>query len=164
MACQSNGLDKCEILYGVVARGSYILASHSAKVGNFNDVAKDLLVKIEQQARTSSSVPSKMTYKDGSYLYHYSRGDIEGLIFMCITDDNFPRKHAFKFMDILVKKLSEQFPHQVRTQLSTIPFSMNSEFEPVINAEIKRANKDSTSSQTTVSCKYTLQAFGIENH
>ena len=95
MAYYSDVLNESEILYGVVARGSYILASHCAKVGNFNDVAKDLLVKIEHQARSSSSIPSKLTYKDGNYLYHYSRGDSDGLIFLCITDENFPRKNAF---------------------------------------------------------------------
>jgi len=143
MAFQNDGLRDSGILYGVVARGSCILASHCAKVGNFNEVAKDLLIKIDQQTRTASSpVPSKMTYKDGNYLYHYARGEHQGVLFLCMTDDKFPRQEAFKFMDSLAKKLKEQFPLQVQSYPKTIPFCLNSEFEPVIGAEIKRANRD----------------------
>ena len=127
------------ILYGVVAKGSCILASHCAKVGNFNDVAKDLLAKIDQQVQ-SSSTASRMTYKDGDYLYHYLRGGDESVIFLCMTDATFPRKNAFQFLDILAKKLKEQFPYQLKTYSKSMPFCINSEFEPVIGAEIKRAN------------------------
>ena len=153
MALQNDGINDSEILYGVIARGSCILASHCAKVGNFNDVAKDLLIKIDQQVRSNKSpAPSKMTYKDGNYLYHYSRSGDKGVIFLCMTDDKFPRQEAFKFMDTLAKRLKEQFPYQLESCPKTIPFSMNSEFEPVIGAEIKKANRDAMHySQATVS-------------
>ena len=141
------------ILYGVVARGSCILASHCAEIGNFDDVAKELLVKIDQQAKSSTSpAPPMMTYKDGNYLYHYSRVDNKGLILLCMTDDKFPRQEAFKFMESLAKKLQQQFPMQLQHCSTSIPFCLNFEFEPVIGAEIKRANIDATrNSQTNVS-------------
>lgn len=129
------------ILYGVVAKGSCMLASHCAKVGNFNDVAKDLLVRIDQQVKSSSSPSaSRMTYKDGEYLYHYLKGDDECVIYLCMTDATFPRKNAFQFLDIMAKKLKEQFPYQLKSYSKSMPFCINSEFEPVIGAEIKRAN------------------------
>ena len=142
--------DSC-ILYGVVAKGSCILASHCAKVGNFNDVAKDLLVKIDQQLKNSSSpTPSRMTYKDGDYLYHYLRNNDEGVIFLCMTDATFPRKNAFQLLDILAKKLKEQFPYQLKSSSRSMPFCINSEFEPVIGGEIKRANNSMKSNSAKV--------------
>ena len=140
------------ILYGAVARGPCILASHCAKVGNFNEVAKDLVIKIDQQAKnTSSSTPSKMTYKDGNYLYHYSREEEPGILLLCMTDDSFPRQQAFKLMEILAKKLRDQFPYQLQSNPKFIPFCMNSEFEPVIGTEIKRANRKAMAdNETTV--------------
>ena len=146
------------ILYGVVAKGSCILASHCAKVGNFNDVAKDLLAKIDQQVKSSSSpTASRLTYKDGEYLYHYLRGGDESVIFLCMTDATFPRKHAFQFLDILDKKLKEQFPYQLKSYSKSMPFCMNSEFEPVIGAEIKRANNSIMKNDVSVNLlvKYT---------
>ena len=151
MAYSNQRMNNVGILYGVVAKGSCILASHSAKLGNFNDVAKDLLSKIDQQAKFSAKAsqndpfsqnPSRMTYKDGDYQYHYLRCNEQGVLYLCITDSSFPRKHAFKFMDILAKKLKEQFPYQLQSNSKSIPFSMNSEFEPVIGAEMKRLNRD----------------------
>lgn len=144
MAYSINEMGSSGILYGVVAKGSCILASHSAKVGNFNDVARDLLAKIDQQTKDPfSETPSRMTYKDGDYQYHYLRCNEQGVLFLCITDSNFPRKHAFKFMDILAKQLQEQFPYQLQNNSKVIPFGINSEFEPVISAEMKRLNRDS---------------------
>lgn len=138
------------ILYGAVARGPCILASHCAKVGNFNEVAKDLVIKIDQQAKnTSSSTPSKMTYKDGNYLYHYSREEEPGILLLCMTDDSFPRQQAFKLMEILAKKLRDQFPYQLQSNPKFIPFCMNSEFEPVIGTEIKRANRKAMADNET---------------
>ena len=153
MAYSNQMMNNGGILYGVVAKGSCILASHSAKLGNFNDVAKDLLAKIDQQAKDPfTQNPSRMTYKDGDYQYHYSRCNEQGVLYLCITDSSFPRKHAFKFMDILAKKLKEQFPYQLQSNSKTIPFSMNSEFEPVIGAEMKRLNRDAnTYNKHTVS-------------
>ena len=43
------------ILFALVAKNTSILASHCGVVGNFNDVARDLLLKLDQQAKYSSS-------------------------------------------------------------------------------------------------------------
>ena len=145
MAQSIDVMSHGSILYGVVAKGSCILASHSAKVGNFNDVARDLLTKIERQPQDPfAETPSRMTYTTGDYQYHYLRCNEQEVLFLCITDSSFPRKHAFKFMDILASQLKEQFPYQLQSNSKSIPFSINSEFEPVIKAEMKRVNRDAS--------------------
>jgi len=146
MANSSDVISNGSILYGVVAKGSCILASHSAKIGNFNDVARDLLTRIERQPQDPfAENPSRMTYTTGDHQYHYLRCNEQGVLFLCITDSSFPRKYAFNFMDILAKQLKEQFPYQLQSNSTAIPFSINSEFEPVISAEMKRINRDASS-------------------
>ena len=146
MAHSYDVISDGSILYGVVAKGSCILASHSAKIGNFNDVARDLLTRIERQPQDPfAENPSRMTYTTGDHQYHYLRCNEQGVLFLCITDSSFPRKYAFNFMDILAKQLKEQFPYQLQSNSTAIPFSINSEFEPVISAEMKRINRDASS-------------------
>jgi hypothetical protein len=63
--CCCNFFAKDSMNLKASCRGSCILASHCAEIGNFDDVAKELLVKIDQQAKSSSSPsPSMMTYKE----------------------------------------------------------------------------------------------------
>ena len=154
MAHSYDVISDGSILYGVVAKGSCILASHSAKVGNFNDVARDLLTRIERQPQDPfAENPLRMTYTTGDHQYHYLRCNEQGVLFLCITDSSFPRKYAFKFMDILAKQLKEQFPYQLQSNSTAIPFSINSEFEPVISAEMKRVNRDASSFNKNGVCK-----------
>ena len=150
MAYSNQMMNNGGILYGVVAKGSCILASHSAKLGNFNDVAKDLLAKIDQQAKDPfSQNPSRMTYKDGNYLYHYFVEHGQGVIFLCITEDAFPRKIAFDLMDTLAGKLIQQFPYQLQSKVQLSPFCLNGEFEPIIRAEMEEANTNAISYKET---------------
>ena len=140
------------ILFALVAKSTSILASHCGVVGNFNDVARDLLLKLDQQAKYSSSpssMPTRMTYKDGNYLYHYFLEHGQGVIFLCITEDAFPRKIAFDLMDTLAGKLIQQFPYQLQSKVQMSPFCLNGEFEPIIRAEMEEANTNAISYKET---------------
>ena len=139
------------ILFALVAKSTSILASHCMVVGNFNDVARDLLLKLDQQAKYSSSpsMPTRMTYKDGNYLYHYFVEHGQGVIFLCITEDAFPRKIAFDLMDTLAGKLIQQFPYQLQSKVQLSPFCLNGEFEPIIRAEMEEANTNAISYKET---------------
>ena len=140
------------ILFALVAKRTSILASHCGVVGNFNDVARDLLLKLDQQAKYSSSpssMPTRMTYKDGNYLYHYFVEHGQEVIFLCITEDAFPRKIAFDLMDTLAAKLLQQFPYQLQSKVQMSPFCLNGEFEPIIRAEMEEANTNAISYKET---------------
>jgi vesicle-associated membrane protein 7 len=51
------------IIYGVVARGSTVLAEYSTAKGNFDEVAKKILEKISSQHN------SKMSYVYERYMF-----------------------------------------------------------------------------------------------
>lgn len=117
------------ILFSVVARRNIVLARHADCVGNFAEVTEQLLSKIESVENV------RKTYSHGRYLYHYVC--YNGLIFMCIADDDFRRSVAFSFLDKIKRKFETQFGSQ---SYSAIPFAMNTEFAPVLASEMKRAN------------------------
>ncbi|KAK2550834.1 Vesicle-associated membrane protein 7 [Acropora cervicornis] len=106
------------ILYSVVARGTTVLAKFASCAGNFAEVTEQILSRITPEN-------SKLTYTQGSYLFHYISED--RVIYLCITDDDFERSRAFLF----------QTAYHGRAQ-TALPFAMNSEFSRVLSTEMKR--------------------------
>lgn len=66
------------ILYGLVARGSTVLAKHATCAGNFAEVSEGVIKKV-------AGHDEKMTYTHGNYLFHYICES--GIIYLCISDE-----------------------------------------------------------------------------
>ncbi|GBO07806.1 Vesicle-associated membrane protein 7, partial [Araneus ventricosus] len=86
---------KMPILYSVVAHGSTVLAKYARCAGNFSEVTEQILSKISPEQ-------PKLTYSHGSYLFHYILED--EIIYLCITDDDFDRSHAFSFLNEIKRR------------------------------------------------------------
>eukprot|EP00696_Hemimastix_kukwesjijk_P013728 gnl/Hemi2/2737_TR960_c0_g1_i2.p1 gnl/Hemi2/2737_TR960_c0_g1~~gnl/Hemi2/2737_TR960_c0_g1_i2.p1 ORF type:complete len:238 (+),score=72.17 gnl/Hemi2/2737_TR960_c0_g1_i2:143-856(+) len=78
------------IIYGVVARGTTVLAEHRTTTGNFTTIALRILEKIPPQE-------CKLSYIYDKYLFHYVKED--ALTYMCMADDEFGRRVPFVFLD-----------------------------------------------------------------
>ncbi|KAK9717141.1 hypothetical protein K7432_006416, partial [Basidiobolus ranarum] len=78
------------LIYGLVARGSVILAEHANSSGNFTSVTQHILEKIPPNN-------SKLTYVYDRYLFHYVCQD--GIVYMCMADDSFGRRVPFAFLE-----------------------------------------------------------------
>ena len=117
------------ILYSVISRKNIILARYAGCIGNFAEITDLVLGRIDTDAR------SKMTYQSGHYLYHYISE--AGVIFLCITDDDFDRASAFAFLETLKDRFVSQYGSRANT---AVPFAMNTEFSPVMAAEMKKSN------------------------
>lgn len=114
------------ILYSVVARGTTILAKFASCAGNFAEVTEQILSRITPEN-------SKLTYTQGSYLFHYISED--RVIYLCITDDDFERSRAFLYLTEIKKRFQTAYHGRAQTAL---PFAMNSEFSRVLSTEMKR--------------------------
>ncbi|XP_001631076.2 vesicle-associated membrane protein 7 [Nematostella vectensis] len=113
------------ILYSVVSRGTTVLAKFAACAGNFAEVTEQILSKIPPDN-------SKLTYTQGSYLFHYISED--RIIYLCITDDAFERSQAFLYLTEIKRRFQAAYHGRAQTAL---PFAMNSEFSRVLSAEMK---------------------------
>ncbi|CAG0882805.1 unnamed protein product [Darwinula stevensoni] len=113
------------LLYSVVARGTTILAKHANCTGNFQEVLNQILPKIPPE-------DSKLTYSHGSYLFHYIMEG--GIIYLCISDDDFERSRAFLFLNEVKKRFQMTYGSRVQTAL---PYAMNSEFSRVLANEMR---------------------------
>ncbi|VEN39863.1 unnamed protein product [Callosobruchus maculatus] len=113
------------ILYSVVSRGSTILAKYASCAGNFTEVTEQIISKIPPHN-------DKLTYSHGNYLFHYASEN--GIIYMCITDDEFERSRAFLFLNEIKRRFQSTYGSSVET---AIAYAMNSEFSKVLANEMK---------------------------
>jgi len=119
------------LLYAVVSRGNVILAKHASCPGNFVEVTEQILSKINIKEN------SKLTYSHSRYLFHYVCED--GLIYLCISDDDFERSRAFGFLNEIKRRFQTTYGRRAQTAL---PYAMNSDFSMVLAAEMKAFSTD----------------------
>lgn len=113
------------LLYTVISHGSGVLAKYASCAGNFSEVTEQILAKI-------SPDQPKLTYSHGSYLFHYIYED--GIIYLCITDDDFERGRAFLYLNEIKKRFQSSYGSRAQTAL---PYAMNSEFSRVLANQMK---------------------------
>ncbi|CAI2182429.1 3431_t:CDS:2 [Funneliformis geosporum] len=108
------------LIYGLVARGSVILAEYTSSSGNFTQVTQAILEKIPPNN-------SKLTYVYDRYLFHYICED--GLTYMCMADDTFGRRIPFSFLQDIKERFLAAYPKERAN--TALPYGMN-EFSKVI--------------------------------
>ncbi|CAN7947802.1 unnamed protein product, partial [Ixodes hexagonus] len=72
-----------------------------------------------------------------SYLFHYILE--EGIIYLCITDDEFERVKAFHFLADIQTRFQASYGRQAQSALA---YSMNSEFSRVLANQMKHYSGD----------------------
>lgn len=115
------------LLFSVVARNGVILAKYATCAGNFAEVTKQILMKI-------SPHEDKLTYSHGNYLFHYIKEN--GLVYFCITDDEFDRSRAFLFLKEIHRRFVTTYGEEENPNATHALF--NSEFGQVLANEMKR--------------------------
>eukprot|EP00123_Amoebidium_parasiticum_P019366 comp24750_c0_seq1/m.46871 comp24750_c0_seq1/g.46871 ORF comp24750_c0_seq1/g.46871 comp24750_c0_seq1/m.46871 type:complete len:220 (-) comp24750_c0_seq1:385-1044(-) len=84
------------IYHAVVARGTVVLSEYSSQTGNFAQVTDRILEKVPNE-------DTKLSYQFEKYLFHFIKEN--GLVFLCMTEESFPRRVAFAFLT----EVKEQF-------------------------------------------------------
>lgn len=113
------------LLYAVVSHGTSVLAKYARCAGNFSEVTEQIIAKIVPEQ-------PKLTYSHGSYLFHYIFE--EGIVYLCITDDDFDRTQSFVFLNEIKKRFQAAYGSRA---LSALPYAMNSEFSRVLATQMK---------------------------
>lgn len=113
------------LLYSVVARGPTVLAKYALHTGNFEEVTEQIFAQID-------TFNDKLTYSQGPYLFHYICEN--GIIYMCITDDDFQRSRAFLFLNEIKRRFQVAFGTGA---LNALAYAMNTEFSRVLANEMK---------------------------
>eukprot|EP01036_Dinobryon_divergens_P026988 gene26988-35693_t len=78
-----------------------------------------------------------MSYVYDMYVFHYIVD--QGIIFLCMSDENTKRRLAFSFLDDIKGLWRERFS---ATEQTAIAFSMNESFSPVLKARIVYFNSN----------------------
>lgn len=109
------------LIYSIVARESTILAEFSSAKGTFDQIARKILEKIPTQAN------SKMSYVYEKYIFHYLVD--EGLIYLCMADEEFGRRIPFAYLEELKNRFKATYKDRGKT---AVAYGMNVDFSKVM--------------------------------
>jgi len=111
------------IIYGVVARGTTVLAEHSTARGNFDQVARRILEKIQSQTN------SKMSYVYERHIFHYQVDDY--ITYLCMADEEFGRRIPFAFLEDLKERFKATYGDRGKSALA---YAMNEDFSKIMKS------------------------------
>ncbi|GAA0152286.1 hypothetical protein Leryth_012093 [Lithospermum erythrorhizon] len=119
------------ILYGLVARGSVVLAEHNSATTNATTISKQILEKISGENDTNVS------YSQDRYIFHVKRTD--GLTVLCMADATLGRRVPFEFLEDIHQKFVRTYG---RTVLNAQAYAMNDDFSRVLAQQIEYYSND----------------------
>lgn len=119
-------LSNFRLVYAVVARGITPLAEYTSTSGNFPSVSRVLLGKIQ------TSDQARMSYVYDAYAFHYVAE--AGIIYMCLTEEQFPRRLAFAFLEDIKERFKATYPREAMIEATSLGF--NDGFARVLRKQI----------------------------
>ncbi|CAH9090407.1 unnamed protein product [Cuscuta epithymum] len=122
------------ILYALVARGSVVLAEHSATQTNASAIARQILEKIP------GNTDSNVSYSQDRYIFNVKRTD--GLTVLCVADDDAGRRIPFAFLEDIHQRFVRTYGRAV---LSAQAYAMNDEFSRVLSQQMEYYSHDPNS-------------------
>lgn len=119
------------IIYSLISKGATVLAEHSNASGNFITLSRVIIEKIPKE-------DAKLSYDYDSFIFHFV---VEGgVIYMCMTDYNFPRRIGFSFLEDIKLRFNASYSiHQIN---NAVAFSMNNEFAPFLSRQMDFFSRD----------------------
>ncbi|KAI8810885.1 vesicle-associated membrane protein [Cladochytrium replicatum] len=119
------------IIYALVSRGTTVLAECATTTGNFATITEHILEKIPEG-------DTKMTYIYDRHLFHYIQKD--GIVYMCMADDEFGRRLPFAFLEDISKRFATQYGSSTSSGTGVV-YGVN-EFSRVIATQMDFYNSD----------------------
>ncbi|KAK4492274.1 hypothetical protein RD792_003077, partial [Penstemon davidsonii] len=124
----SNNQFVMAILYGVVARGTTVLAEFSAVTGNAGAIVRRVLEKLSE----NESAESRMCFSQDRYIFHILRSD--GLTFLCMANDTFGRRIPFSYLEDIYMRFMKNYG---RVAPYAPAYAMNDEFSRVLHQQME---------------------------
>ncbi|KAL1544512.1 hypothetical protein AAHA92_21354 [Salvia divinorum] len=116
------------ILYGVVARGTTVLAEFSAVTGNTGAVVRRILEKLSE----TDSAESRLCFSQDRYIFHILRSD--GITFLCMANDTFGRRIPFSYLEDIHMRFMKNYG---RVAPYAPAYAMNDEFSRVLHQQME---------------------------
>ncbi|KAL5224306.1 hypothetical protein ABZP36_010945 [Zizania latifolia] len=120
------------ILYSLVARGTVVLAEHSAAATNAGAVARQVLERLPD-----GGADSHVSYTQDRYVFHAKRTD--GITALCMADEAAGRRIPFAFLEDIHGRFVKTYG---RSALTALAYSMNDEFSRVLSQQMDYYSND----------------------
>lgn len=124
------------ILYGMVARGTVVLAEYTATTTNAATIARQILEK------TPGNNDTHVSYSQDRYIFHLKRTD--GLSVLCMADDSLGRRIPFAFLEDIHQRFVKTYGRAVLTAQA---YAMNDEFSRVLGQQMEYYSSDTNADQ-----------------
>eukprot|EP00802_Teleaulax_amphioxeia_P017273 Tamp_17424.p1 GENE.Tamp_17424~~Tamp_17424.p1 ORF type:complete len:199 (-),score=49.70 Tamp_17424:514-1110(-) len=117
------------IIYCLVSRGTVVFCEHTGDRGNFQQVTRTILEKID------ATEDAKHSYSYDDCTFHMV---VEhGIIYLAMSDKDFDRQEAFYFLDTIKTQFFERYSDVVAT---AVAFEMNKTFASVLTQQMDAFN------------------------
>ncbi|XP_075520026.1 vesicle-associated membrane protein 714 [Primulina tabacum] len=116
------------ILYGLVARGTTVLAEFSAVTGNAGAVVRRILEKLSE----TESAESRLCFSQDRYIFHILVSD--GITFLCMANDTFGRRIPFSYLEDIRMRFMKNYG---RIAPYSPAYAMNDEFSRVLHQQME---------------------------
>ncbi|KAG6436418.1 hypothetical protein SASPL_101316 [Salvia splendens] len=116
------------ILYGVVARGTTVLAEFSAVTGNTGAVVRRILEKLSE----TDTAESRLCFSQDRYIFHILHSD--GITFLCMANDTFGRRIPFSYLEDIHMRFMKNYG---RVAPYAPAYAMNDEFSRVLHQQME---------------------------
>mmetsp|Transcript_2036 Transcript_2036/g.3119 ORF Transcript_2036/g.3119 Transcript_2036/m.3119 type:complete len:149 (-) Transcript_2036:527-973(-) len=116
-----NGM---EVYYVVISRRDVVLCEYTSKSGNFEQVSRVLLRRINEDGKAGNRL-AQLTYDN--YIFHYSI--LEGITYMILTDENAGNRRPFTFLNEVSDKFITTYGARAH---DAIAYEFNADFAPVL--------------------------------
>ncbi|KZV17367.1 hypothetical protein F511_23050 [Dorcoceras hygrometricum] len=116
------------ILYGLVARGTTVLAEFSAVTGNVGAVVRRILEKLSE----SESAESRLCFSQDRYIFHILVSD--GITYLCMANDTFGRRIPFSYLEDIRMRFIKNYG---RVAGYASAYAMNDEFSRVLHQQME---------------------------
>jgi len=115
------------IIYPLIARGTTVFCEHTGNRGNFQQVTRTILDKID------TTEDAKHCYSYDEYTFHLVVD--QGIIYLAMSTKDFEREVAFAFLAHIKQDFEERYADIFTT---AVAFEMNKTFHKVLNQQMGR--------------------------
>jgi len=131
------------IIYALIAHNDVVLCESTEHEGNFSEISRKVLTKMH----TTIKAGDMEAYVFDGHTFNF-KGGAEGLIFMCLADEQLGRNLPFGFLDDISQQFIELFP-QAKERNSRIDASDKSYaiFQTALSTKMKKYSNTSANGE-----------------
>lgn len=119
-----------EVVYALISRGTNVLAEYTRRSGNFEQVTRLILRKVEDGVESGEHVAQ---IKYDAFTFHYKI--VDAITYMCMTDESARTRLPMCFLDDICQTFREKYGVDEPTY--AVAYQYNHDFAPILRQKME---------------------------